>query len=278
MAAQDQYKTRFEDPDYLLDQQYKSPANLEARISLHEKFSTNPEGLHRWLMGITLPRLPKKLDLLELGCGQGQLWSANADRIPSGWNLTLTDFSQGMLAAAKNNLTGKFDSPSHFEIVDAQAIPYPDATFDVVFAHFMLYHIPNRPKAYGHIRRVLRPGGWFFTAALGWDHLKEIYEMAMQLEETPADVWQLSFRLDNGAAELAQYFDEVELIEYPDSLRVTEAEPLIDYILSMMHSHPVKAGRLNQVRLKIQEKLAHNGVIEIAKQSGVFVCRRPAAK
>ena len=76
--------------------QYHDDSNLNARSALHERFSTNPYGWHRWVFD-HLTTLPVQMCILELGCGPGYLWDANRDRIPAGWDLTLTDFSAGMV-------------------------------------------------------------------------------------------------------------------------------------------------------------------------------------
>ena len=47
------------------------------------------------------------------------------------------------------------------ELIDIQQIPYPDGSFDTAIANFMLYHVPDLPRAIGEVRRVLRPGGRF---------------------------------------------------------------------------------------------------------------------
>lgn len=275
MVKRQKSDNRFQDQSFLLEKQYGSPGNLDARITLHERFSTNPVGVHRWLFDVMLPKLTGASRILELGCGQARLWTVNAARVPANWQLTLTDFSPGMVAASERNLEGFFESRKRFDVVDAQAIPYPDAHFDAVFAHFMLYHVPNRDAAYRQIRRVLKPGGWLFTAALGAGHMREVYAMAMDLDDTAPDQWTLSFRLDNGGAELSQFFQDVDMVPYEDALVVTEEQPLVDYVLSMINMRPAAAARLPDLRARIKAQLDLAGEIRIGKETGVFICRRP---
>jgi len=61
-----------------------------------------------------------------------------------------------------------------FERIDVQAIPYNDASFDVVIANHMLYHVPDLPKALAEIRRVLRPGGLLHVLAPWWGHVNAV--------------------------------------------------------------------------------------------------------
>jgi hypothetical protein len=47
------------DPDYLREQQYANAANLDARIALHQRFSTNPQGWVVWLFDRILETRPR---------------------------------------------------------------------------------------------------------------------------------------------------------------------------------------------------------------------------
>jgi tRNA G46 methylase TrmB len=69
------------DKTYLLTEQYKNTSNLNARIYLQEKFSTNPQKWHHWVFDRFV--LPSEAEILELGCGSGKLWVENLKRIPS---------------------------------------------------------------------------------------------------------------------------------------------------------------------------------------------------
>ena len=108
------------DADYLSNQ-YRDGRNLNARILLHQRLSTNPYGWFRWVFDQL--NLPAQGRILELGCGAGTLWLENLDRIPPGWEITLSDFSAGMLTQAQANLGGRraFD----FKEVDARSTPLP---------------------------------------------------------------------------------------------------------------------------------------------------------
>ncbi|MBI3170151.1 MAG: class I SAM-dependent methyltransferase, partial [Chloroflexi bacterium] len=95
--------SRFTDQNYLTQSQYKDSSNLNARLAIHKRFSTNPYGWFNWVFD-KLAALPADANILELGCGSGELWKECASRIPAGWVLTLTDLSGGMLDSAWRNL------------------------------------------------------------------------------------------------------------------------------------------------------------------------------
>jgi len=143
-------------PEYLRNDQYRDAGNLNSRINLHYHFSTNPADWFRWVFDHF--NLPARASVLEIGCGPARLWVGNLDRFPSAWQIFLSDFSLGMLLAARSNLV-QHTFPFNYSALDAQAIPFPPATFDLVVANHMLYHVPDIQQALKEIRRVLKPGG-----------------------------------------------------------------------------------------------------------------------
>src|SRR3954470_19921346 len=248
-----------------LREQYKNAANLNDRIQLHVRFSTNPYDFHMWVFDQL--KLGPDSRVLELGCGPGSLWRPNLARIPAGWQIMLTDFSPGMLAEARANLAG--DHPFAFEHADAQALPFADAQFDAVIANHMLYHVPDRAKAFGEIRRVLRPAGRFYAATNGENHLREMYELVQQFDST-IELWnRMTFRLEGGAAELGPFFSQVRLHRYESELVVTEAEPLVAFVASTIGAELTGARRTAFTQL-VEERIAADGAIHITKDTGLF--------
>lgn len=258
---------KMSDQTYLLNEQYKDSSNLNARIQLHELFSTNKQGVHSWMFDHY--DLPPQAHILELGCGPATLWVKNLGRIPDGWDITLSDFSTGMLEDARRNL-GEHQHRFKFEVVDAQTIPYESGSFDAVIANFMLYHVPDRPKAFAEIHRVLRPVGRFYAATLGKDHLRELDDMVSKLtgiERRMGGSAVLGFTLENGAEQMAPWFPDVRLHRYEDSLVITDAEPLIAYIRSMSVGSDLNSDNLIAF---VRQELARDGAIHITKDSGMF--------
>jgi SAM-dependent methyltransferase len=265
------------DQHHLKTLQYKDAANLTARSSLHERFSTNQTGWFTWVFE-QLAGLPEQSRILELGCGPAWLWRHNRARMPAGWRVVLTDLSPGMVDQARANLPEQNAGQFEFDVIDAQAIPYAEASFDAVVANHMLYHVPDRPQAFSEIRRVLKPAGQLFAAANGQDHMAELWARVLDAAGASrgasrgANRSDLHFGLENGSEQLAPWFSSVERRDYPDALLVTEAEPLIAYAASSELwgvQGDAKATRLLTER--VQEQLAREGAIRITKNSGMFV-------
>lgn len=264
--------TAFRDQNYLLNKQYKDASNFNARVELHRRFSVNQYGWHRWIFDQL--HLGAASTILELGCGPGLLWRGNRARIPAGWQITLSDFSAGMLDEARQRLG---EERFTYQVADAQALPFMDASFDTVIANHMLYHVPDLPRALGEIRRVLKPGGCLYASTIGRDSMHELDELLFQSQITPH--WQnfkqnATFVLENGQEVLAPFFERVKLHIYEDALEITEAEPLIAYALSGALALTVTSEQRAALTMLVEQELAAHGVIHMTKASGMFEARK----
>lgn len=261
--------SRFTDQQYLKNDQYKDATNLNARVVLHQRFSTNPYGWMNWVFDHLL-NLPEEAKILELGCGPAYLWKENISRIPAGWRITLSDLSPGMLDAAWRNLvvTGR---TFQFKEIDAQSIPFENETFDAVIANHMLYHVPDLAQALSEIRRVLKPNGHLFATTIGKDHLQEISAWIRRVSPATDFVsFGSPFTLDNGLEQLQQFFPQVTLSRYADSLHVTEVKPIVDFILSTSHATEVSEEKLASLVKELEQELKEKARIFISKDSGLF--------
>ena len=271
-----------EDPRFVA-RQYENTANLDARISLHRRFSANPLAWHRWVFDRF--DLSTEAKILEVGCGPGNLWAENADRLPTGWTVTLTDASEGMLREAESRLGG--DERFAFRVADARELPFDGGTFDAVVANHVLYHLPDRDPALAGISRILKPDGTLYAATNGSHAHKEMGWMQRVLDPSrPDDRYfqtNLSFSLENGEEQLSRWFGEVSLLRREDALVVTEVEPLMEYLLSgsaadaarEREGHGALGRRAAVLRERLDEQLATEGGIRITKDSGLFVARGP---
>jgi len=261
--------SKFTDQQYLKADQYRDSSNLDARVVIHQRFSTNPYGWFKWVFD-TLLKLPDNAKILELGCGHGLLWKENIDRLPAGWNITLSDLSSGMLDAAWRNLVVS-GRAFQFKEIDAQSIPFEDGTFDAVLANHMLYHVPDRPKAIAEIKRVLKSAGRLIATTVGENHMQEMMDWYARVHVSK--VWESfanPFTLENGLEQLQPFFSKVSLSRYEDNLQVTEIEPLITYIRSGVRLTELSEDELSNLQHDLEKELKANGRILISKDSGLF--------
>lgn len=215
------------------------------------------------------------IKILELGCGDASLWNKNFNHIPSNWEITLTDFSDGMLKDAKKNL-GEKRSRFNFKIVNAENIPFEEKSFNVVIANHMLYHVPNINKALKEINRVLKNEGILFASTVGKNHMKEIREIisTFDIYSLTSESWEItdSFQLENGLKIVSEYFNMVELKRYKDNLKVTDPVYILDYIFSMPGNNEVNLSLkdLKKIYDYLEDNINEKENIYITKDTGYF--------
>jgi ubiquinone/menaquinone biosynthesis C-methylase UbiE len=94
---------------------------------------------------------------LEIGAGTGY-FSLNMLRAGLIGEATCSDISPGMLETLKDNAK-RLGLDVRTESADAERLPFADESFDLVFGHAVLHHIPDLPRAFAEFERVLAPGG-----------------------------------------------------------------------------------------------------------------------
>lgn len=260
----------YTDRTYLLDEQYRDATHLSARMALHQRFSTNPQGWQRWCFEQL--DLPADTRIVEFGCGAGVLWRENHERIPSGWAITLTDLSPGMLAEARERL-GELPQITDFQSADIQELPFADGAFDAAIANHMLYHVPDVAGALSEVRRVLQPTGVFYAATNGPSHMRELDSLvrAVAPERSFPDP-SVHFGLETGWAQLEAWFTHVELVRYPDALEVTDLDALLAYIRSSYEGAALSAPQLATIRALATEEIVRRGAFHVTKDVGLFRC------
>lgn len=123
-----------------------------------ENYDTARYGKHaRTIYPFVLERLrdfPCR-SLLDVGCGTGAVLSALADRRPGDIMLSGVDLSFEMINVARKKLKGRAD----LRIGDAEHLPWPDRTFDVILCMDSFHHYPDPGRALREMKRTARPSG-----------------------------------------------------------------------------------------------------------------------
>jgi SAM-dependent methyltransferase len=99
------------------------------------------------------------MDVLDLAGGTGEPAITAAQRVAPGGTVTYSDFAPPMIEVAQKNAREAGVSNINFKQVDAEDIPFDDASFDAVVSRFGIMFPPDTQKALGEIKRVLKPGG-----------------------------------------------------------------------------------------------------------------------
>ncbi|HEX8025240.1 MAG TPA: class I SAM-dependent methyltransferase [Candidatus Limnocylindrales bacterium] len=106
---------------------------------------------------------PADASVLDVGCGPAEVLVRVAKLSPT-LRLTGVDLDAPMIDRARRKAARAGVSPT-FVVADAAALPFEDASFDLVVSSFAVHHWPDPHAGLAEIMRVLKPGG----RAIVWD-------------------------------------------------------------------------------------------------------------
>lgn len=254
-----------------LVEQYKNSNNLNVRIQLHNNYSVNSEGWFNWLFDkIDFSKINR---LLEVGCGNGKLWENQKLNLRNR-EIFLSDISEGMISEVRRKLGRDFNCI----VLDCQQIPFKDEYFDALIANHVLFYLHDVEKGLLEMNRVLKQDGIFYCSTYGKNHMQEITKIVKEydskIELSYGKLYEI-FGLDNGEDTLKKHFRKVQKFEYPDSLIISEAKPLVDYIMSCHgNQNEIIGPKSDDFYSYIEDIIHRDGAIYITKQAGVFVCEK----
>ena len=131
--------------------------------------------LMRHMVAARAVQMVSQGEAVDLGCGPGQLVIVLAGQAPD-LHVTGVDLSDEMLAQAHENAQNAgVASRVSFRRGDAQQIPFPDGSLDLIVSTMSLHHWSDPVSVLNEIARVLRPGGSFLILDLRRDMLAPGY-------------------------------------------------------------------------------------------------------
>ena len=258
--------------DQSLSMQYKNATNISARIRLHRDYSVNQEGWFPWLFSNL--HLKPGMKILELGAGNGALWSQNLAKIPAGVTVVLSDISEGILADARKTIG---DHPQfQYSVFNAQKIPFADNTFDLVIANHMLFYCDDIPKALQEVRRVLKSGATFTCSTYSKRHMHEITDLVQNYNAnivlSSTKLYE-RFGLDNGRQILKPYFKDISCHKYQDAIELSDSMPIISYILSCHgNQNSILLDHYQDFKQYVKKQVKDG--FHITKDAGFFSCKK----
>ncbi len=258
------------DQEYLRDVQYADGSKLDVRTHLHRAYSTSPVSIAKFEADLVV--WPSAASVLECGCGTGRFWeTCDAPRTVA---LMLTDLSPGMVdeAIATAQLWG-FDRVDG-RACDVQALPFGDASFDVVIANHMMYHVPDPDQGVAELARVMRSDGVVLIATNGYGHMREINDAIAEVFCSHAEGLYEVFGIDTGEARLRQQFESVVWHAFDNDLVVDDPAAVVAYGLSFPPGEFATDLQREEFESAVAKRF-QEGRMRIRTRAGVFVCARP---
>jgi ubiquinone/menaquinone biosynthesis C-methylase UbiE len=173
--------------------------------------------------------------ILDIACGPGLVSLRLAALVGDQGAVTGTDLSGRMVETAQRHALTQGVLQARFERADAEALPFPDASFDAVVCALGLMYVPDPARALREMCRVLKPGGrmaaavWGARDKCGWAAIFPITEARVV-----SDVCPLFFRLGSGnmlaRAIAAEGFSDVRLERLSTTLHYGSPEAALNAV------------------------------------------------
>ncbi len=214
--------TRLDDP-VLVAEEYADDARLRRRASAYTGAATAVD-VRVTLVAAVVEVAPTQV--LEVGCGWGELseWIARE----TGAKVVATDLSPHMVELARAR---GLDA----SVADIQSLPFADASFDVVVAAWMLYHVPDLDRGLAEVTRVLRPAGSLVASTNSIYHLHELREL---VASGPSSI---TFSRESGGALLERHFASVRREDVDGRLEFTDRSAVEEYVRASISMSPFVA-------------------------------------
>ena len=256
---------------------YATDQNLRIEDETYAKFAVPKLDFVSW----TLDTVAWQGDevVLDLGCGRGNHYSQLLKR-----ELDLSYFA---LDLSPFMLLHHPAGCERLAIGDGMRLPYTEASFDVVMANHVLYHLQDIDDGLAEIKRVLKPGGKILAATNSIHTMPELQVLirraivllsANGAQVHPPTLPSDSFALENGTRILARHFYAVVRHDLPGQLIFDDIDPAIDFLESMrdLRQHRLPADvawddMMLIMRQQITQLIQLMGKLELNAVAGALV-------
>lgn len=268
------------DIQYLSSNQYNFADKLHARWDLYEAAIPKID-IHQ--IGIQYLCLKGTENILEVGCGDGSML-VNLRRVNHkgrlvGLEINDRIFCESVKAQQKEN----FQPPIEFIIGSADNLPFPDGSFDIILAFFMLYHMSDIQQVLREWKRVLKNNGKVLIATastLNKPKHKVFKKVVEAMSKTKAPQLVSSFNLENAEIQLGGIFEIADNYIYEGQIKINTPEPYLKAFTSARDMYePVpldadwnKAEKI--VRTEIEKEIRQNGFFTDNVVRGFFICEK----
>jgi ubiquinone/menaquinone biosynthesis C-methylase UbiE len=137
--------------------------------------------IQRTVLQVAAEQVASPGAILDVGCGTGKLLKSARTRFP-GARLVGVDAAEEMVKYAQASTP---DGAIEFRQATAEDLPFPDASFDLVFSTMTFHHWSNQARGSAEVARVLAPGGRWLLADFVASGLMKPVRALLRLHQFP---------------------------------------------------------------------------------------------
>lgn len=266
------------DKTYLTKEQYNNASNYQRRLEVF-KYGNQPPILE-WAAKVHEHAYDfNHKKILEIGAGTCEFWEHTFKRDIKPSSITITDISQGMLNDCQKRLGNKKNIA--YDVADIDHLQkYPSASFDIVIAHFVIYHAQNPEKALKELHRIIKPQGLLALAVVDEASSEGLWKLGHLFDErVPTKGFTSVFcekHIEQGA--LLKHFSHCDVKPYRNRLSFPMNAKHVP--IDSFRSSPTIAGLdlsekvYKQMDAKISEEIKNKGAFEYDYLARLYMCEK----
>lgn len=272
--------TKTQNFKHLYFNQYASADKLLARWNL---YSYSIPRIDIYEVGINRLKLTGDENVFEVGCGNGNVLLKLRRRRHAGklvgMEINENMFQDTIKIQEKENLS-KID----FVIGSADDLPFPDKSFDIIIAFFMLYHMPDVKRTLLEWNRILKNDGKVLIATASSKNKPKHKSFKKMIEkivgETSPPQFSHFFSLENGEEQLRGVFNVIDKFIYKGEIKISDPRPYLkalDSVKDMFDPTPSfekweKARSI--IKEEVQGEIEKEGYFTDVVKRGFFICKK----
>lgn len=202
--------------------------DLLTRINIHETYGAR--NIDQWTTEVLQPKAGMKI--LDVGCGAGKQCFLYSDYTRDQAEIVGTDFSEELLAKAKEKLAARGSKNVRFGFMDFnKRFDFDDHTFDLLSSAFAIYYASDLDFTFGEAHRVIKPGGRLFVTGPLPENKQMFYEIIKEATNKPIPPMPGSSRFKGDIYKtIASKFAKTELLTFENPITFPAVTPFIEYV------------------------------------------------
>ena len=249
------------------------------RYSLYERYGTSGQRWHEWLFK-QLPLGPG-MQILDVGCGHGNVWHGSWREIPEGCQITLLDkekdglqFLHGIYLERRRELAEGV--AFSFLCEDAEEWECPAAGYDLILAGHLWSYIRERERLLGKLRRGLAEKGRLvstFTSQVSVRDVNRLLEPVLHRKVLEAYEERRQGFVEQMEGLFAGWFGSMSRKSFQNGLRIEQSEELLRYLCNLDGELEARIRpRESEVRKYLQELARQRAIPEIGTEGYCYFC------
>ncbi|MEM1244135.1 MAG: class I SAM-dependent methyltransferase [Pseudomonadota bacterium] len=242
--------------------------DLPQRYSL-EDFATNKLSLWGWIWQHCDLSLAQRI--LEVGCGTGDFWLHNINRLPRTLRITCTDISKFVLDkfAIRLGLNRQFS----LQTMNVKHLLFAVNQFDIIFAHNILHLLDEPLQALLNLNQALKSQGQFFALVPTTNTHRKLYQLANEIYSS--SIFAKLYEFDSIESVLSKEFVIAGKYQYQNEYHIREAAVVVDhiYFMSMQQGIHLPKAFFQAYEDRIKQLIEKQGKLIVNGDANLYLCR-----